>query len=505
MSTVILELELLDDVAITASNATIDAHESLTYIPGQCLLGAMARAGYHDHGLPDGEWTIFHSGRVRFGCALPLVDGEPAWPTPLAWHVPKGESATDPSDQVTGHVVNLSLEGARAPDTQYQQVRGGYVNAHGVLRKPGRSRTMRTAIGAEGRARDGFLFTMSALTRGQTFVAELSSDDASALAAVEKALVGAGTIRVGRSRSAEFGAAKVARSAREHVAPKTAPFRDASSVLVWCLSDVCLRDRETGQPTFTPTAAQFGLPKHWVFATSRSYLRTRRYSPFNAHRKRPDLDRQVIVEGSVLRFESPDGSTLPREAWDRAREQAARGVGEHLAEGLGRVAFEPELLRDAKPVFSSRAATARSVAAPLAAPADPLIGWIDRQHGERLARDQAWTNAMKLLRALGERPRWTLPASQWGEVRRLARVNRALGAIALGDALDGFVRATGPQRGVRALRDRWGVKQGGQTLAQWIVHEVKDIKAPEPVPGMTLEILSSHAVRQQRAARGGAR
>lgn len=502
-----LMLELLDDVAITASSATIDAHETLTYIPGQCLLGAMARDGrYEAHEAAGEAWDLFHSGAVRFGCALPLIDGAPAWPIPMSLHQPKGVEPTDDDGRLVNDVVNLAVEGPRADGPRLMPVRDLHLNRHGQTGSPRRMRTMRTAIGAEGRARDGFLFTMSALARGQRFVAEITADDARMLEPVRRVFEEGFTFRVGRSRGAEFGAVKVTASAPADVRPAAGDHRPTGSVLVWCLSDVCLRDATTGQPTFSPSSEQFGLPDTWTFAAARSYLRTRVYSPFNAHRKRPDIERQVIVAGSVLRFEAPEGSPLSPDEWARAIDHTSRGVGEHRAEGLGCVVFDPVLLRTAKLVFAETAhAIEERDEVDAAAPDDPLLRWIERQHGERLARDDAWSRAHALLGELWLRPRWTLPASQWGEVRRLARVNRGLDAQRLGATLDAFVRATGPQRGVRALHDRWGVKHQGESLAQWVVKAVSAIDAAPPVPGITLEFLGVHAVRQQRAAKGRSR
>lgn len=487
----ILELELLDDVAVTAQNATIDAHETLTYIPGQCLLGAtVARAGYDQHG-PEGAWNLFHAGAVRFGVGLPCVDGEVAWPVPLSWHRVKGGGIA---------VVNLAQEGARQHDAQYTQLREGYVTRSGRLVEPTQDRTMRTAIGQEGRARDGFLYTMSALSRGQRFVSEITADDPAHLATVRAALDGQ-TLRVGRSKRNEFGAVTARVRDDLVVHPSESAFHAASAVLVWCLSDVCLRDPDTAQPTFLPDArAHFGLPEGWSFCPERSFLRTRRYSTFNARRRRPDLERQVIVAGSVLCFRGE--RALSAEQWSAASARAQRGVGDHRAEGLGRLAFAPELLSRAEPVILARADATPNDAPP---PVDPLISWVAEQHSERAARDGAWAQMQSMLGTLSTRPRWSLPASQWGEVRRLARLNRGLDAAALADKLDAFVIATGPQRGVRALHARWGATHQGATLAQWLVQQVRSVRGASPVPGITLEMLSIFAVRQQRAARGGGR
>lgn len=491
----ILELELLDDVAVTALGASATTHETLTYLPGQCLLGAAAAGGgYGDHGLPDGAWRIFHSGAVRFGCALPLApDGEPAWPVPFALHVRKGDSPVKDGRLDPDVVVNRAREHDAA--VQYQQLREGYVDRFGRRLAPAVTRSMRTAIGGQGRARDGYLFTLSALARGARFVAEVAADGEALLAAVRPLLLGR-VLRVGRSRHQEFGAVRATERPAMALAPEGTGFRPGQrEVLFWCLADVCLRDAATGQPTLVPAAADVGLPARWRYAPRRSFVRTRRYSPFNGYRKRPDVERQVLVAGSVLRFET-DGEPLSEREWDDVAARVARGVGEHRAEGLGRVVFEPKLLASVKPAFDALPLAPMTPAVVVAPPPDDaLAGWVLAQNKARAQQDRAWAKAHGLLAELRGRTKWWLPASQWGEVRRLARVHREASAADLATAL---ARLATPESGVRTQRSRWGAESGGKKLGPWLVDAVRALDLETPGPSLTLELVATHAVRQQR-------
>jgi len=468
----LIDLELISDVAVTASSATATTHETLTFLPGQCLLGAVAKQAYGALGTD--AFGVFHGGRVRFGCAYPVAaDGASSWPVPLALHRAK--------DQRDAPLANLAR--ARPPGpTQWQAVSRGFVTAEGVLVSPRTAHSMRTAIGAQGRARDGFLFTIEALERGQRFRAELEADSPSLLAAVTAHLAAGSTIAVGRSRSAEFGSARItAPSASATGAPPTRAFAPGvTRVLYWCLSDVCLRDATTGQPTLVPTARDMGLPSDWTYDATHSFVRVRRYSPFNGTRRRPDLERQVLSGGSVLAFER--ATPLTELEWSAAG--AMRVVGEHVSEGLGRVVFEPTLL--AVDHVSLREQSPPNDATHAPQPDDPLARWASAAADRRKLDDAAWELAVALADDVGRRA-WKLPASQWGELRRFARAHQGASAAALAQAV---ARRIGDQ-GTRAAR--WK----GPPLA-WLQAELSKVQLAAPGPARVLEILAAHAVRAGR-------
>ena len=90
---------LVTDAVISERSSTTGGHRCLDYIPGACLLGAVAAKLYDS--LGQDAFTVFHSGKVRFGNGYPLsAAGEPAFPVPFAWHTAKGE-------EMNGSVTNI--------------------------------------------------------------------------------------------------------------------------------------------------------------------------------------------------------------------------------------------------------------------------------------------------------------------------------------------------------------------------------------------------------------
>lgn len=498
------ELLLLTDAAVTRRSASVGGHQTLRFVPGQCVLGAAAARTYASLAGRDLAWKVFHGGDVRFGDALPLVGEAPGWPAPLSLHVPKGQAGDD-GRKVNQATVNLLCRDRG--DLSWEQLRETFVALDGSATRPAPRRSMRTAVGATGRARDGYLFELEAIPAGTRLRGVIEGDEALVREVVEA--LHDTEIRVGRSRSAEFGRARFRRLDDALPAPITAPHHEASQLSFWCVSDLALRAAQTGQPTLTPEPAAFGLPEGWTYDPARSFVRTRRYTPFNGHRRAYDLERQVIVAGSVLSFRGPAG--LAPEAWDAVAARVAGGVGEHRAEGLGAVVFEPALLSGEHPVWEPATAAIEpplKVAATL--PDDPLARWLAAEEVFHAVEAQAWEAVRSMIVTMRDARRaWAMvPDAQWGALRALARRHRASpGRLAEELARHvGAVEEKGQDpkkpspRGARArLWSAW--RDGVQPAAAITAWYEKRVKAePAAAAPLALELLCTHYVRDRRRA-----
>ena len=171
MRELILKLTLLEDVIVNERPATEGAHASLDYLPGVLLLGAAAARLYAGLSRPE-AWTLFHSGQVQFGDALPLVDEHPGWPMPLCWHEKKSEKAI-----TNGRIDPAKVSKGRFTDdenAQPKQLRAGYVRADGRHLSGHKSFRMKTALDpASGRIAEAQLFGYESIDAGQTFVARV--------------------------------------------------------------------------------------------------------------------------------------------------------------------------------------------------------------------------------------------------------------------------------------------------------------------------------------------
>ena len=479
MPTLYLRLTLETDVALTAESGTLGGHETLTYIPGAALLGAVAAALYPptstDRPPPDDAVRMFHSGAVRFGMARPAVDGMPALPMPLCLHSVKNQE---------GPLQNLAVND-RVAGTQYVQRREGGLTPDGALVQPTRRYSLRTSIGSDGRAREGFLYGIETLEAGTVLCARVDADDENDLRLAESALVGR-TMRVGRSRSAELGKVRV-----EKAAPWSVPTLEGTTrrLVVLCLSDLALRDAMNGAPRTEFQPSDLGLPADWRVLPSHTFVRVRRYSPFNGTRRRPDLERQVIVAGSVITLA---GDTPVDRAAIRAN--VARGLGDHRQDGLGELLIDPAALSKPEHV-THRWMPAAAPAAPI--PDDALGRWLQRTTHDRRAEMSALAWAGDQARDLAKLRMAT--RAQWGEIRRQARAARRQG---LSD--EAFLRrvASFVTDGSATIVTRWGRKVRGETAAIHLIATLKAAQAKAPGDlAIRTEMLCAEVARRSQADR----
>lgn len=474
-----LKITLATDAIFTSSSATIGRPGSLERITGAALLGAAAASAYTALGQED-ALRAFHLGGVRFHDALPLHPTlGPALPTPFSWHERKyGSGVVDRSQPAD-------------VDGQLKQVRGGWVVEDGGTWRsfaPDTVSSMRTAIDDAGRAREGLLYGFVAVAAGASFVAWVDGDELALLDRLVGALLSR-PLALGRSRGAEFGQATVeAWTASREVLEAPAPARP-DRLRVLCVGDVSLVDATTGAARLLPSPEDFGLDGNvWSFDAGASFLRFRRYSPFNATRMRPDLERQVLAAGSVITMLSRSASA--KAALSATRAAVAEGVGAYRSYGLGQVVVEPRLLADAEPALVRERVAADASPAPVAAPADALVAWMRRRSDEAALADRIWAAAE---RQAEESATWNIPTSQWGQVRAIAaevRTARDAGA-ALRARLEEHLRA-----GV--TREIW--KRRGDRLLAWYADQERELGGSGAVTA--LEVMARRVPRHMNDTEG---
>lgn len=386
-----VQITLLEEAVFSERPNTEGGHTGLTYIPGSALLGAAA-ARLYSRQPREHAWLLFHSGKVRFGNALPLVDGERAYPVPFALHHAKEKPWQTAERRLSEYVLNLAAGGdARSElgSEQPKQLRSGFVTPSGTVLQFLLAYRMKTAIDAgTGRAAQGQLFGYQALPAGSCFLGELSADDDVPDELWQQVLaVFEGELLLGRSRSAEYGRA-VARLT-DPIARESGS-ADDGVVVLWLLSDLAACD-PWGQPTVEPRPEWLGLPQGEIL-WKRSFLRTRRYAPWNTYRNARDVERVVLQAGSVLTYHL-------HEPWtDVHDKRVAAGLGLYRECGLGSVWANPPLLRGVRPerAASTAAHTSTESFDEHAADLPPLIEWLQLTAARREARRSYAHNAERL-------------------------------------------------------------------------------------------------------------
>jgi hypothetical protein len=428
-----LKLTLREDLVANDGAATEGGQAGLDYLPGLLLLGAAAARLYPNLSRAE-AYRLFHSGAVRFGDALPLMDDSPGWPMPLCWHEVKGDPAVTGDHFAAGKVRNLQFD--RFPEgVQPKQLRADHVRADGRRLKVSRSLRMKTAIDPRtGRVAEAQLFGYESIDAGQVFAARIQAPDtlpADLWKQLTDALTADGELLLGRSRSAEYGRVTMETFGGASLEPDQNPKTDRRLTL-WCLSDLALLD-EWGQETLAPTHTALGLSRGAI-DWERTFLRFRRYAVWNAYRNGFDLERQVIQRGSVIALKLGEGDA----PWTEAeRNSLAAGVGLYREAGLGWLVPDPLLLGQAEPQFAP-AVEPKEGQKPPSQPVHPLLEWLkagtkganDRSTAEGAARRyrDELKERYRLARAFSGVPD-TLPIgpspAQWGSVYETARMEES--------------------------------------------------------------------------------
>ena len=427
-----LRIELESEVIVSANAATVGGHQCLDYLPGGTLLGAAAGIWKRKGGAGNRQFAeLFLSGRIRFGDALPLIeaDNQLCYPTPLCYQIPKGTSLQHAP-------VHNAIFGRPQGTTQFQELRGHYLTPKGEIVSVALRYHLKTAIDRTtfGRSRNGQFFDYQALSAGLVFGAQLSWDTDAAQDAKEVLkLLTNHPVRLGRSRSAQFGRVRI------QTAPAPKQWSQAEScfapppakplAVFYCVSDMLPNARADATPNSPLNPSDFGFPQGTArFLPQRSFLRFRRYSPWNYFHGGRESERQVISRGSIITF-SLEGNDSPEVLCETARQATEAGGGERRQEGLGQVILNGGMVTQAQPSFSHKRLLPESPStthpAPQA-PNEPLAAILTARHQEqqqlahalregRNLAEQCFQLHQKLgIRGYGK--------SQWNQVRQITHL-----------------------------------------------------------------------------------
>lgn len=339
---------LKQPVIISQHTASAGAHQSLDYIAGSAMLGMLASRLYSSLSAQE-AWLVFHSGYVHFSDALPVQEGELAYPSPLCWHHAKGVKHLKQPD---GHLNAVEifnpvlLDKGDLTGKQPVQLRDQYVTLSGLQVKPNKEQTLKTAIDPQtGMAAESQLFGYEALSAGQNFRFSIDATDnidASLWQKICQHLTG--EARLGRSRSAQFGLVTITNTS-SHLESLISAQPNDNTLTLWLLSDLWLQKQ--GQNCLIPDASLLGLPKSSTLIQEKTFIRTRRYSLYNAYRHHYDCERHVISRGSILCYQLP----TPLDA--TTEQHLKQGIGLATESGLGQVWINPPLLAKAMPCFNT--------------------------------------------------------------------------------------------------------------------------------------------------------
>ncbi|MFV2088370.1 RAMP superfamily CRISPR-associated protein [Micromonospora sp. LOL_021] len=429
----------------------ISGHDS---IPGTMLLGTVLRRIQPGPSADGGGRARIGLADVRVGDAVPAVEDRgdpasvvPARPVPTVWRR---------SRKGRGDTVWNVLCGEPAPEEQAKPMSGWVAPAGAGWRSAEPAKTVSThAVVDDAQRRptvaSGGLFTNLGIAAGTLLCSDIVLPEQARLR-----LEQGEQLRFGRSRKDDFGLVEVVRVIDPLPTPPPPTLTDGQ-LLVWCVSDILLRDERLApdpSPQGLARALSAALAPASVEATGRPTTDAARRDGFAVAWGRPRSSQVALRAGSVVRLTvigQLDPAVLSRLERD--------GIGERTVEGYGRIRFNPPELSTAVPDvdFTTGATPPTTRATPTGsdgpAGAGERTGLAEPVHPIEL---QAWRRAIR--RASAElRPEEVINGidrlagqrAQLGSLRaQLERLTLPGGADMVRDWLTGT-------RAVRARRETW--------------------------------------------------
>lgn len=338
----IFKCSLLTDIVISAQSATEGQHQSLNFIPGSNFLGILASEMYKEDKNRQLNYSVFHSGKVRFGDAHILHKNQRSFQVPFSWFYPKGGKITGGEIFMSDFMNIESRKKLINEGIILKQARDGFFTSEGIFLSPEKIYTQKSGYDSkQRRSKDNAMFGYEALREGSEWQfavdidCELLNSPDNITDLITKNLTGEKLL--GRSKTAEFGRVII-----EHIDSNDVKLKEITPednlIFLYAESRLAFIDRETGQPTFTPNPEDLGMPLETKILWECSQIRTGMYAPWNGKRNSRDEDRVFIEKGSVFTVSVHDNQKI-------SLENIIKGVGYYRTEGFGKLLVNPGFLK----------------------------------------------------------------------------------------------------------------------------------------------------------------
>lgn len=398
--------ELLSDVILNQKFSTEGPNQTLDFIPGNNFLGIVAGKLYGSANT----WTIFHSGKVRFGDAHPANGKNRTLRVPASFYIPKlQQKEKDENKECYVHHLIPNLQSGDLLKKQLKQCRTGFydfTNQNAVQVKVNTDFAIKSAYDKEKRrSKDEQMFGYQCISKGMTYFFSIEIDNDDLEDEVTSALTG--IQRIGRSRSAQYGLVNISRTDFEE---PVSSIEETTELIIYADGRLIFLD-EYGMPTYRPTADLLGL-KGGEICWEKSQIRTFHYSPYNYKRKCFDTDRCGIEKGSVLVVK-----------WNGNLETLPTYIGQYKNEGFGKVIYNPVFLKATKEglaEYKPCSPIEKEYAEEIVECQSPLLNYLTRK---KAVNEIVLDSYNKVNEWIGDNAKLFKDkafASQWGNIRNIA-------------------------------------------------------------------------------------
>lgn len=321
MKVIQFKVKLLSDIILNQKSASQGNQETLDFIPGSNFLGIVA-SNYTEFTESE-QLTVFHSSKVRFGDAHPILENKRALRTPASFQKPK---IKDETCYVHHSIPDFKV----VKDLQLKQSRSDFqmfTSNTAIQISPLKSFSIKSAYDREKRrSQDEKMYGYQSIQQDAEYCFEICFDEdvnTEIIESIKTKLIG--KKRIGRSRTAQYGLIEIQEEAFEK---STSDFGKKDEFVIYAESRLIFLDNYLN-PTLTPKPENFGV-KGGEILWGKSQVRTFAYSPYNYHRACFDAERKGIEKGSVFVIK---GGELTKNI---------EFAGEYLNEGFGKIIINPD-------------------------------------------------------------------------------------------------------------------------------------------------------------------
>jgi CRISPR-associated protein Csx10 len=347
MNVLTITVQLQEPVLVTAPGGDPNTDESLPYIPGSVLRGALAHRYLQAHEADDTFTALFLSGKTRFLNGYPELSGVRTSVVPLSWRLEKDAVAIT-LDALTGTgapIYDLAFGPGPTPDKRLDEpffhLDGLQVETAGPIYEIA-VHTRRERLAGRPTLEEGDLFRYRALATGQCFVVEIWAGE-EGHAEQLTTLLEDQELLLGGSSTADYGRTSIITVSRgEPNVYRGTDIAAGETLTVYLASDAILRHPQTGQPgAHIAEVLSLFLPGRTLqIEPGKAFKKMGWVGGFNSTWGLPLPQVWAVQRGSQW--------VLKTDAAIAAAELAAieeTGIGERLAEGFGCVRFNPAWAR----------------------------------------------------------------------------------------------------------------------------------------------------------------
>jgi len=339
MKVISYQLDLLEPTLLTAPGGDPNTDESLDYVPGSVIRGALAHQ-YRRANLPDADFKrLFLNGNTRFLNAYLAYEDERMLPMPAHWRRKK-----DPEEDEK-RIYDLSQDAVKSPTSvggPFMVVRDKLVYTkrpqHEVAVHNARNRDKGRAIPNDPTNRSA-LFRYHALAAKQIFIGQILVEDKDAdnlLSLLN------GDISLGGSNTAGYGLTRISHAGErkaDEMREKPDSYAEIPAEMpffVYLTSDAIVRHPKTGQSgAYLVEVLTELLPGHKLKVVN-PYGRMGWVGGFNTFWGLPLPQMWSLMKGTVWQMKS--NQTVSAADVQRIEQ---RGIGDRRTEGFGALLLLP--------------------------------------------------------------------------------------------------------------------------------------------------------------------